>query len=339
MLFPTKDVCYTWISFSLRTPMELPFWIAAFAVSLLVLIKGTDRALVAAERIGAALGLSSFVIGVVIVGLGTSLPELASSLSAVFRGAPEIVAANVIGSNIANILLVGGISAVIGNRLSVTKNLIDLDLPLLSVASVVFLSAAWDRMIVPGESILLLAAFSVYIGYTTLHRDDDAPERDSGTSEKHGPGASIRPRDVASLVLGFASLVFGANYMIEAVLRLSGIMGVGTGVISLAAVALGTSLPELTVSIRAAMNGGSEVALGNIFGSNVFNLLFVIGIPGLFGYLPIDDATFRLGLPYMLVATALFVVSGISRRIHVYEGAMYVIVYAFFLGQLLAPPS
>jgi cation:H+ antiporter len=113
-------------------------------------------------------------------------------------------------------------------------------------------------------------------------------------------------------------------------------MEIGTEIISLAAVALGTSLPELLVSIRAAMSRKPEVALGNIFGSNVFNLLFVVGVPGLFTSLPIDTVTFVLGLPYMLVATGLFIVSGISRRIHVYEGAMYVVVYAFFLGQLLS---
>ena len=316
--------------------MELVLWIIIFMVALVILVKGADWALSGAERIGVSLGLSSFVVGVVIVGLGTSLPELVASLAAVFRGAPEIVIADVIGSNIANILLVGGVSAVIGGRLAVTKNLIDLDIPLLSVVSVLFLVAIWDRSVVLGEAILLLLSFCIYIGYTAIHREEsDEPcvcDDDGVCAEHRRP---IHARDVGILTLGFVGLVLGANYLIESVIHLSGILGVGIEIISLVAVALGTSLPELLVSVKAAVRKKPEVALGNIFGSNVFNLLFVAGISGLFGTLPIDAATFSVGLPYMLLATGLFVISGISRRIHVYEGAMYIVLYGFFIGQLL----
>jgi len=315
--------------------MELVVWAVLFMISLPMLVKGADWALSGAERIGASFGLSPFVIGVVIVGLGTSLPELVTSLAAVFRDAPEIVVSNVVGSNIANILLVGGVSAVIGGRLVVTKNLIDLDLPLLAVVSVIFLAAAWDRSIVFGEAILLLISFVIYIGYTALHRDEEEIPGEGKTGEPHSWTAVV-PRDIFLLIAGFLGLVSGANLMIEAVLRLSGILGIGTGIISLAAVALGTSLPELLVSVKAAIRKQPEVALGNVFGSNVFNMLFVAGVPALSGSLPIDTVTFSLGMPYMLIATGLFIVSGISRHIHVYEGAMYVVVYAFFIGQLFS---
>ena len=330
--------------------MELLLWIGVFVVSLVVLVKGADWLLASAERIGLACGLSSFIVGVVIVGLGTSFPEVVSSLSAIMKGAPEIVPANVVGSNIANILLIVGISAVVGGRLAVTKSLIDLDLPLLAVASVLFVGVAWDREVVLGESILLLATFGIYVAYTIMHKDDlgeeeEPLEKTPTRTQRRGhltdmqktdpvERPKIGAKDIVFLLIGLAGLMLGANYLIEAVLRLSEIIGIGAGVISLAAVALGTSLPELMVSIKAAWQKKPEVALGNIFGSNVFNVLLVMGIPGLFETLRFDEQTFTLGMPVMIVATILFIISGISRRIHVYEGAMYIVVYIFFIGRL-----
>ncbi len=329
--------------------MELIFWIIIFLVSLVAMVKGADWMLAAAEKIGLALGLSSFIVGVVIVGLGTSFPEVISSFAAILQGAPEIVPANVIGSNIANILLVVGLSAVVGGRLAVTKNLIDLDLPLLAIASALFLQIIWDKQIVFTEAILLLIMFVIYLAYTIIHRETVGEEVNGNNEEptEHTPtraerrhlGETIeRPKigakDIGVLLVGLAGLVIGANYLIESVITLSEILNIAPGAISLAAVALGTSLPELLVSVRAAWQKKPEVALGNIFGSNVFNILLVAGLPGLFATLPVDEQTFTLGMPIMLIATVLFIISGISRRIHVYEGAMYVVIYVFFVGRL-----
>ncbi|MBL7141500.1 calcium/sodium antiporter [Patescibacteria group bacterium] len=325
----------------------LIFWIVVFIISLAVLVKGADWLLGSAEKIGLAVGLSPFIVGVVIVGLGTSFPEIISSLVAVFKDVTEIVPANAIGSNIANILLVVGLSAVVGGRLAVTKNLIDLDLPLLAVSTVLFLGIAWDRQIVLGESILLLVLFGIYLLYTILYKDGEEevevlPARPDRRKHVTGPKKKVaqRPkvtgRDILFLMLGIIGLIFGAKYMVDAVIKLSEILAIGAGVISLAAVALGTSLPELFVSVKAAWQKKPEVALGNIFGSNVFNLLLVIGIPGLFKTLILDEQTFALGIPVLVVATLLFIISGISRRIHVYEGAMYIVIYIFFIGKLFS---
>lgn len=333
--------------------MELIFWIIIFLVSLVAMVKGADWMLAAAEKIGLALGLSSFIVGVVIVGLGTSFPEVISSFAAILQGAPEIVPANVIGSNIANILLVVGLSAVVGGRLAVTKNLIDLDLPLLAIASALFLEIIWDKQIVFVEAILLLIMFVIYLAYTIIHREtvgeavngngdeptEHTPTRAERRKLKTAEGEvtehpKIGAKDIGLLLVGLAGLVIGANYLIESVITLSEILNIAPGAISLAAVALGTSLPELLVSVRAAWQKKPEVALGNIFGSNVFNILLVAGLPGLFATLPVDEQTFALGMPIMLIATVLFIISGISRRIHVYEGAMYVVIYIFFVGRL-----
>lgn len=308
----------------------LLFWIGVFIVSLIALVKGADWLLSSAEKIGLSFGFSHFIVGVVIVGLGTSFPEIASSIVAVLQGAPEIVAANAIGSNITNILLIVGFASVIGGRLVVTKNLIDLDLPLLAVSTALFLGIVMDKTITIGESVLLLALFVIYFLYTLLHREDMG----NGHSEDEEPHPQAGLRDYLILLVGIGGLLVGAKYLIDAVIALSEIMNIATGVIALAAVAFGTSLPELIVSIKAARDNKPEVALGNIFGSNVFNMLLVVGIPGLFATLTLDEQTFTLGLPVMIVATLLFVISGISRRIHIYEGAMYLVIYIFFLGKL-----
>lgn len=303
-----------------------------------------------AEKIGLALGLSPFIIGALIVGIGTSFPELISSLVAVFHGVTEIVPANAIGSNIANILLIVGISAIIGRRLVVSKSLIDLDLPLLAIGTVLFLGIVWDRQITFFESLLLLATYLIYILYTIVHKDDAEvsgealevlPSRPTRRhhltppfEKKGGERPKIKPRDIILLIVGIVALSLGANYLITSVVRLSEILAVATGVIAISAVAVGTSLPELMVSAKAALRRKSEVALGNIFGSNVFNILVVVGLPGLFKTLSIDQQTFAVGIPAMALATLLFVISGISRRIHVWEGAFYLALYLLFVAKL-----
>ncbi|KKW48000.1 MAG: Na+/Ca+ antiporter, CaCA family [Parcubacteria group bacterium GW2011_GWA1_59_11] len=326
----------------------LLLWTIVFLASLAVLVKGADWLISSSERIGLALGLSPFIVGVTIVGVGTSFPELISSLVATFRGVTDVVAANVIGSNIANILLIVGFSAVIGRRLTVTKSLIDLDLPLLAISSVLLLGIVWDRQIFLGESILLLAAYGVYLLYTVLHKDtEDSPELVEILPSRqerrkhilaHKREKFVRPKvsgkDLLLLVAGIIGLVLGAKYMIDSLVNLSAILNIATGVIAITAVAVGTSLPELLVSAKAAFQKKSEVALGNIFGSNVFNALVVIGVPGLFRTLAVDAQTFAIGVPTMALATLLFIISGISRRIHVWEGALYLAVYVLFIAKL-----
>ena len=323
-------------------------WIIVFIVSLAVLVKSAGWLLSGAERIGLAIGLSPFIVGVTIVGLGTSLPELISSFIAVFEGVPEIVVANAVGSNIANILLVVGLSTVIGRRLVVTKNLIDLDLPLLAIGTTLMIGVAWDREVTFLESVILLITYGVYFAYTILHRDDVKTEEDtelavfikknsayiSKVSKKIAEIPKIALRDFGLLAAGAIGLFLGAKYLVESVINLFVMLNIGAGVIAITAIAIGTSLPELIVSVRAAVQRKSEIALGNIFGSNLFNMLVVIGLPGLFTTLPLDEKTFSIGLPVMAAATFLFVVSGISRRIHMWEGAFYLILYVFFIGKL-----
>lgn len=324
----------------------LILWILIFILSLAILVKSADWFVESAEKIGLALKISPFIIGVTIVAIGTSFPELASSITATLKGATEIVAANTVGSNIANILLIVGLSAVAARVLIVRRSLIDLDAPLLGVATFLFIFVMWDKEIVFGEGILLIFGFLIYLLYTIFHRREpeetpEAVEILPSRVERREIEAKIEKkpeklnfRVFLFLILGMAGLAVGANYTIEAMLKISDILKIATSLVAITALAIGTSLPELVVSIQAASKKKYEIALGNIFGSNVFNILLVAGIPALIRPLVVDELTFGIGLPFLVIATLLFIISGISRRIHIWEGAMYLLLYILFIVKL-----
>ncbi|MFW0870950.1 MAG: calcium/sodium antiporter [Patescibacteria group bacterium] len=301
-----------------------------FIISLFVLVKGADYLIRGSERIGRYLGLPSFVIGALIVGIGTSLPELAASFAAITGGSSEIVVANAVGSNIANILLVAGLAAVIGRKIVTTKNLLDIEVPLLVSSSVLFLGTALDGRITQLESSLLFAGFIAYISYLLIHPDES--EIDADYKEKKVK--TLHAVDFIMLASGGVGLVLGAHYLIQSVQVIAQSIGVSEGVVAISAVALGTSLPEIIVSITAVMRGKMDLAFGNVFGSNVFNILMMVGFVGLFTELPIDPQTMQIGLPVFAAVTIMFVVSAMSKHIYIWEGLMFLIVYLFFIMKI-----
>ncbi len=324
--------------------METVILLIIFVFSMIALIKGADWFLESAEKVGFAIGLSPFIVGITIVSLGTSFPELFTGIMAVVRGTPEIVVANAIGSNIANILLVVGLSALIAGRLTVSKSLIDLDLPLLAVGTTLLLVSIYpffsanysDALINRAEAIILIVGYLVYILYTAFHQSFPFTNKLKIANEviENPKKRKLKATDFLFFILGIIFLMVGSNYLIESVVKLSNLHQIAVGVISIIAVAIGTTLPELFVSVKAARKGNSELALGNIFGSNIFNSLMVIGIPGIIGDLPLDKETFSVGIPFLVLATLLFVISGISRRIHAYEGAFYLLIYILFIVKI-----
>ena len=206
----------------------------------------------------------------------------------------------------------------------------------------------WDKKIVLGEGILLIFGFLIYLLYTIFQRreEEETPELVEvlpSRIERRKREAKIEPSPKPEklnfkvflfLILGVIGLAIGANYIIESVLKLSELLKISTSLIAITAIAVGTSLPELVVSVQAALKKKYEIALGNIFGSNVFNILIVVGVPALIRPLIVDELTFGIGLPFLIVATLLFVISGISRRIHIWEGAMYLLLYILFIVKL-----
>ncbi|MCX8035066.1 MAG: hypothetical protein N3A71_02140 [Candidatus Dojkabacteria bacterium] len=195
--------------------MELIMWIIIFIFSLVILIKGADWLISSSEKIGLALGLSPFVVGIIIVGVGTSLPELISSLFGALKGATDIVNSNAVGSNITNILLIVGISSLLARKLIVTKNIIDLDLPILVLSTVIYLIAAYDRVITVLESIILVSSFIVYLFYS-MH------DKPSGEEEVKKEKISIKT--IGLFVIGLVFLLVGANYVVDSVINISSII-------------------------------------------------------------------------------------------------------------------
>lgn len=327
--------------------MQLLFWVIAFIISLFVLIKAADYFTGSSEKIGLALKISPFIIGITIVSVGTSLPELATSLVAIFNGQTEIVIANVIGSNIANILLIVGLSTLVAGALVVRRSLIDLDLPLLAAATTLLVVIIWDKQVTSFEGAVLLIGYLTYLAYTISRRRKEAEEEREEMAEKRKELKEelIENRDderkvkinlnlVIALVVSGLFVYFGAEYTIQSLIKIAEILNISPSVITMTAVALGTSLPELVVSIRAALKKKYEIAIGNVFGSNIFNILMVVSIPSFFKTLLVDVPTFTIGIPFIIGVTILFVFSGISKKIHNWEGAFYLLLYVLFIIKL-----
>ncbi|MFW5885281.1 MAG: calcium/sodium antiporter [Patescibacteria group bacterium] len=317
--------------------MEIAIWSMVFIVSLAVLIKSSDYFTEKAELVGKFFKLPPFIIGVTIVALGTSLPEMVSSVMAVFSGASEIVVSNVIGSNITNIFLVLGLTAIICNGLKAYYNLIRVDLPLLIASSFFLAAAIWDGSFHWMEALLSLAGVGVYIIYTVNSQEKNKESRAAKKAEnKKSSEDNLKLKDVLVLVISAFFIFLGAKYTIDSVIKLSEILQIGTEIIAISAVALGTSLPELTVSIKAATQGKAEIALGNILGSNIFNSFAVMGVAGLFGNLVIPSQILAFGLPMMLMATFLYFFKAQDREITKWEGSLLMIFYLFFIGKTLS---
>lgn len=313
----------------------MALWVIILLASLLLLVKAADWFTDGAEAIGLAFGVPSYVVGVTIVAVGTSLPELVSSVVAVPLGNPEIVLGNVIGSNVTNIFLVLGVAAILGGRLWATWEIIHVDLPLLVGSAFLLALVVWDGAVTLPESLVCLAGAVIYVAYAvsmSIRREpkhagiEDAVEEELGV--KRG---QLHPLTWLKIAGGAVGVFVGAEYTVRGVVELAGMLEVGTELIAMTAVALGTSLPELVVSVTAARKGNLEVAIGNVLGSSVFNSFAVVGVAGLFGTLTAAPTVLTIGLPAMVIATLLYFFMVQDKEITSWEGWLLVVFYALFL--------
>jgi len=303
--------------------IELLLYLLLFVGALAVLLKSSDWFVDAAEEIGLSLGISPFVIGVTIVAFGTSLPELAASVAAVLAQESEIVVGNVVGSNIANLLFILGLTTLIAGEVRLEFKVLDIDVPFL-VGSAVFLwFTCWDREISTFELLVYLAALLLFLvnSFRREKRADRATRPEAGW------------RAYALLVVSGVLVYFGADYTINAIQHLSEIAGVNPEVIALTLVAFGTSLPEVAVSVAAARKRKTGIAIGNVVGSNIFNSFAVMGLPRLFGPLLIPENVLTFSLPFMVAVTMMFAIISVSRLVSRWEGAMLILFYIFFIGE------
>ena len=306
------------------TTMDLLLYLGMFIGSLVVLLKASDWFVDSAEEVGLSFGISPFIVGVTIVAFGTSLPELAASIASVFAGNSEIVIGNVVGSNIANILLIMGITAIIAKEIKLDFKVVDVDVPFL-VGSAMFLwFACWDLKITWFETVIFLACLALFI-VNSFNRDEkqDKSERPSTNWKTY-----------AFMIGGIVLIFVSANYTIVAIQKLAEIAGISAEVIALTLVAFGTSLPEVAVSVAAARKGKTGIAVGNVVGSNIFNVLAVMGVSRLFGDLVIPPDVLTYSLPFMFAVTIMFSIISIGRNVSRWEGMMLVLFYIYFIGQI-----
>tara|TARA_Y100000310_G_scaffold344857_1_gene460053 strand:- start:8085 stop:9023 length:939 start_codon:yes stop_codon:yes gene_type:complete len=310
--------------------MSLITWSIALILAIIVLVKSSDHFTDRAEKIGLHHGLQPFVVGVIIVSIGTSLPEFVSSLVAVLRGSSEIVIGNVVGSNITNICLVLGLSAIIIKKIKLTYGVMHVDLPLLMATAFLLAVTIWDGVFTFFEALLCVAAFLLYLMYT-IHTKKTHPDKIKKAIKSDRVHTKA---DYLVLLISTIFIYFSAEYVVKSVINISQIVNIGTEIIAVSAVALGTSLPELAVSIDVIRKGKPEIAVGNVLGSNIFNATFVMGIPALFGNLNAPPTITGFALPLMLIATILTVFMMQEREMTKWEGWMLILFYIFFVGKL-----
>ena len=309
-------------------------WLFIFIVSLFFLIKASDYFTDAAEIIGISIGLNPFIVGVTIVSLGTSLPELVSSSFAVYQNASEIVVGNVIGSNIANIFLIVGITSIFATKLEINYNLNDIDIPFFVGSAFLLFLTLLNGDFSAGEAVLCLVAYLVYLGYTFTTTENSNNDLEPSNSSSTARRKISLPKQFFVVIVSSLVIFLGAKYTIESVVNIAEIINLDAEIIAVSAVAIGTSLPELIVSITASKKGQSEIVIGNILGSNIFNVLVVMGIPGLWGSLVIPEPVISRDLPVMLVATILFFFATQDQQVSRWEGWLFIVLYIWFIGNL-----
>jgi cation:H+ antiporter len=287
-----------------------------------------------------AAGISPLVVGLTVVAFGTSSPELAVSVGASLTGAADVAVGNVVGSNIANVLLILGLSAALA-PLVVARRLIRLDVPLMVGVSVAVFALAADGRLGRLDGLLLAAGLAVYLVLTVRHsrRSEARLALDDGAGV---PGAGGPPgpwwRDALAVAVGLALLLLGARWLVAGAVAAAVTLGLSELVIGLTIVAIGTSLPEIATSALATLRGERDIAVGNVVGSNLFNLLGVLGVAATVapGGVSVAPAALAFDLPVMLAtAVACLPVFFTGQAISRWEGWVFLGYYAAYLGYLL----
>ncbi|MDE0796306.1 MAG: calcium/sodium antiporter [Alphaproteobacteria bacterium] len=305
--------------------------IAGFAL----LLFGGESVVRGSVALAQRLGISPLIVGLTIVGFGTSLPEMVVSVNAALVGSPGLAVGNVVGSNIANILLILGVAAIIA-PIAVSPGAVKRDLLGMSAVTLVYVGLGMSGQIVFWQGALMLIALMSYIGFTVWHDNKSNDEVAELHREEAAEMGTIPLRTVSIagiIIVGLFAVVVGAEWLVTGATTLAMEFGVPEEVIGLTVVAIGTSLPELATSIVAAYRGHSDVCVGNVLGSNLFNLFGITGVTAMFTPLPFSDKIVSFDLWILLAATALiipFMLSG--RRISRLEGSILLVLYVGFIA-------
>jgi cation:H+ antiporter len=311
--------------------------IASLIFGLVLVIKGADYLVMGASSMAKRFQISDFVIGLTVVSFGTSLPELVIALAAGGADSPGLILGNVVGSNIANILLVLGVSAAI-YPLAATVNTVWREIPFTLLASVVLIVLLNDQVLDKNtesalrrsDGLILLGFFVAFVYYVAQVIKGEQQREWVGESAHH----SVR-RAVFEFVGGLAGLIIGARFTVHGAVDLAQRANISDALIGLTIIAIGTSLPELATSAMAAYRKNADIAVGNVVGSNIFNIFIVLGLSSLAYPIPFD-AAYNFDLGVMVGVTILlfvFMFVGHPRRtIQRHEGVLFVALYAAYIG-------
>ncbi|MCW8154855.1 sodium:calcium antiporter [Stutzerimonas stutzeri] len=311
---------------------------AYLIAGLVLLVAGAEVLVRGAAKLAAQFGISPLVIGLTVVAFGTSAPETAVSVQAAFNGSGDIAIGNVLGSNIANVLLILGMTALVA-PLVVSRQLIRLDVPIMIGASLVTFGLAWDGELSRIDGALLFSAVVVYTLFLVIssRRESKAAGADDEFAKEFGLDEPAKPHaaliNAGLVIAGLVLLVVGSNFLVEGAVALARALGLSELVIGLTVIAIGTSLPELATSIMAAFRGERDIAVGNIVGSNLFNLLCVLGLASLVSpqAISVSPNALAFDFPVMIaVAVACLPIFFAGYSINRWEGALFVAYYVAY---------
>ncbi|WAJ36764.1 calcium/sodium antiporter [Pseudomonas sp. GOM7] len=303
---------------------------------LVLLVAGAEVLVRGAAKLAAQFGIPPLVIGLTVVAFGTSAPETAVSVQSALNGSGDLAIGNVVGSNIANVLLILGMTALIA-PLIVSRQLIRLDVPIMIGASLLTFGLAWDGELSRLDGALLFAGVLSYTGFLIYSARKDKGSQDDEFAKEFGLDEQPKPYawaiNLGLVIVGLVLLVAGSNFLVEGAVTLARALGISELVIGLTVVAVGTSLPELATSILAAIKGERDIAVGNIVGSNIFNLLCVLGLASLVSpaSIAVSPNALAFDFPVMIaVAVACLPIFFAGYRINRWEGALFLAYYVAY---------
>ncbi|MEJ5253404.1 MAG: calcium/sodium antiporter [Chthonomonadetes bacterium] len=306
---------------------------------LVLLLLGGEWLVRGASRLALSLGVSRVIIGLSLVAFGTSAPEMAVSVLSSYRGQSGIAVGNVVGSNIVNVLLILGLSAVVA-PLAVSKRIIRIEVPFMIACSLLFLALGYDGLLSRLDGFILVAIFLSYMAWMmhTAKKESDI-EKDLPVGDTAAPPSALGYLYLAGLVVaGLAGLVLGSNWLVEGAVALARTMGVSEVIIGLTIVAVGTSLPEMATSVIASIRGEREISVGNVIGSNIFNILSILGFSTVVAPagLEVPSAVVRFDALVMIaVSLACLPIFFNDFEIKRWEGGLFVAYYIFYVGYLI----
>ena len=302
-------------------------------LGLVLLVAGGEGLVRGASAIARRLGMSPLVVGLTIVAVATSSPEFAVTTGAVLRGQPELAVGNVVGSNIANILLILGLSALVLPLIARVR-LVRIDVPVMVAMSVLLLVLALDGGISTWDGVVLLALFVVHMVWSVVTgRGENGDDDDDASTPPLGVG-----RAVLFILGGVGLLVLGSQWLVSGASSIASALGLSDLVIGLTVVAVGTSLPELAASVIAVRKGERDLAVGNVVGSNIANIGLVLGLPSIIagGGIPVPSAAVALDIPLMIaVAVALLPIAFTGFVIKRWEGGLFLALYLSYMVYLV----